>query len=109
MKSQMADRTSAELFGEIFKLLAELDPHDKQERAKKFWEQSRSYDFHPYQMDADYSLLRLGLARRNGVDVVYFDDEDFNHDNECVGRGVAGDYCEVGNNCGRMECPECQQ
>jgi hypothetical protein len=23
-------------------------------------------------------------------------------------RGVAGDYCEVGNNCGRAGCPECQ-
>jgi hypothetical protein len=24
-------------------------------------------------------------------------------------RGVAGDRCEVGNNCGRAGCPECQQ
>lgn len=23
-------------------------------------------------------------------------------------RGEAGDYCEVGNNCGRLGCPECQ-
>jgi hypothetical protein len=25
------------------------------------------------------------------------------------GRGVAGDRCEVGNECGRAGCPECQQ
>jgi hypothetical protein len=24
-------------------------------------------------------------------------------------RGVAGDRCESGNNCGRVGCPECQQ
>lgn len=24
-------------------------------------------------------------------------------------RGVGGDRCEVGNNCGRLGCPECQQ
>ena len=24
-------------------------------------------------------------------------------------RGVAGDRCEGGNNCGRLGCPECQQ
>ncbi len=24
-------------------------------------------------------------------------------------RGVAGDYCESGNECGRVGCPECQQ
>lgn len=24
-------------------------------------------------------------------------------------RGVAGDRCEVGNECGRAGCPECQQ
>ena len=25
------------------------------------------------------------------------------------GRGVLGDYCEIGNQCGRLGCPECQQ
>lgn len=27
----------------------------------------------------------------------------------CRDRGVAGDRCEVGNECGRIGCPECQQ
>jgi hypothetical protein len=37
---------------------------------------------------------------------LYGFDPSFGLDDE---RGVAGDRCEVGNECGRLGCPECQQ
>lgn len=59
----MADRTSAEIFGSIFELLAE-DPTDHHKNlARKFWRMSDRYDFHPCQMECDEALETLGLAR----------------------------------------------
>jgi hypothetical protein len=63
----MADRTSAELFGEIFKLLAGDGPLDRTALARHFWEKSQGYDFCHYQMYCTEALMRLGLARR-GID-----------------------------------------
>lgn len=70
----MADRTAAELFGTLFELIDEhvLEPR-RTELALKFWRQQRQYDFSPYQMEIDGTLLRLGLARR-GVDPDYPND-----------------------------------
>lgn len=62
----MSDRTSAALFGEFFKVLAGDEPIDRAALAKRIWEQSRGYDFSPYQMNADDALIKLGLARKCG-------------------------------------------
>lgn len=58
----MADRSSAELFWEIFEYLAAKEPLDR-DAAKKFWKLTGNYDFPPYQIGADGALLKLGLAR----------------------------------------------
>ena len=53
----MADRTSAEIFGRIFNLLA-TDPSDQnQQLARQIMQISREYDFSPYQMYADEACL----------------------------------------------------
>lgn len=69
----MADRTSAGIFGDIFKELAKDEPIDRVAFAKKVWEWSQGYDFSEYQMDCDDALLKLGLARR-GIDPRYPND-----------------------------------
>lgn len=59
----MADRTSAEIFGRIFGLLA-ADPTAENKRlARQIFEISKDYDFTPNQMYADEASLILGLAR----------------------------------------------
>ena len=69
----MADRTSAALLGQIFKLLAE-NPTDEHKRiAQKIWGFSDYYDFSPYQMDADEACYKLGIARR-GIHPEYPED-----------------------------------
>lgn len=62
----MSDRTSAHLFGRVFKLIAEyVPPGDARDRlAREFWRETQGYDFSDYQMDADDALFALGLARR---------------------------------------------
>lgn len=61
----MADRTAAELFGTIFKLLDEeiSDPAKRRALAARFWDMQRDYDFSPYQMYVDVALKNLELAR----------------------------------------------
>lgn len=59
----MADRTSAEIFGNLFKRLAE-NPRDLKDLAAAFWGMAQSYDFSNDQMDANAALIKLGLARR---------------------------------------------
>lgn len=67
----MADRTSAALFAEIFKLLAaDAPPTDPKALARRFWGMRRGLDFSPYQMYCDEALIKLGLARL-GVDPEY--------------------------------------
>ena len=65
----MADRTSADLFGEVFGILAEHVPAgpERDATALRLWTAQDDYDFSPNQMDADNALMELGLARR-GVD-----------------------------------------
>lgn len=68
----MADRNSAYLFAEIFRLIDEeiSQPEQRARLADKFWEMSRNYDFDDCQMVSDEALTRLGLASI-GVDPDY--------------------------------------
>jgi len=59
----MSDYTSAQLFGNIFRRLAQNPTDEHKEIAKDFFEQSMKYDFCHYQMHADGALISLGLAR----------------------------------------------
>lgn len=57
----MADRTSADVFGVIFALLA--SGKGKAQIAKALWKESFRFDFSPEQMGVDRALKKLGLAR----------------------------------------------
>lgn len=75
----MADRTSAEIFGTIFRMLAE-DPTDQhKEWAARLCEEMEQYDFNAYQMDADEALETLGVVEltdlRDDDDEVLLDEE----------------------------------
>lgn len=48
----------------------------------------------------EIGLMLIEIMRGRTKDTVIDKDE--------LGRGVAGDRCEVGNECGRLGCPECQ-
>lgn len=68
----MADRTSAEIFGKMFRHLAK-DPSDKNKAfAAEMTEWMAEYDFNAYQMDADEALRTLGVAHLTDLD----DDDD---------------------------------
>jgi len=71
----VSDRTSASLFAEIFKVIAEHVPPGGERDAlgSRMWALTQDYDFSSYQMYADASLLALGLAR-HGVDPDWPDD-----------------------------------
>jgi len=69
----MADRTSAELFGILFEVLAQNPNEDNKALAKQFFELSDGYDFSYDQMYADEALITLGLAKR-GVDPAWPDE-----------------------------------
>ena len=60
----MADRTSAELFGILFEVLAEEPTEENKALAKTFFNLSEKYDFTSSQMVADEALITLGLAER---------------------------------------------
>lgn len=60
----MADRTSAELFGTFFELLAKNPTEEHRQMALEVYRKSRNYDFMDYQMDCDDALVTLGLARK---------------------------------------------
>lgn len=65
----MADRTSAEIFSNVFELIVKYVPDspERDEMALLFWNLSRGYDFSDNQMDCDEALRELGLARY-GID-----------------------------------------
>lgn len=70
----MSDRSSAELFGEIFNLIVGYVPKAEQPKvAGEFWKMSRGYDFSDYQMGCDDQLIELGLAHK-AVDPDYPED-----------------------------------
>lgn len=74
----MADRSSAEIFGTLFRLLASDEPIDRDKLAAFLWAQTQKYDFCPYQMYCDDALRKFDLLRTNkeGQDV-YFGDDGF--------------------------------
>ena len=62
----MSDRTSAEIFGEVFRILADhVELPGAKEAALKLWymKQDNGYDFSNYQMESDGALRELGLLR----------------------------------------------
>lgn len=60
----MADRTSAELFGILFDVLAQNPDEGNKALAKQFFELSDKYDFSKGQLCANEALITLGLAER---------------------------------------------
>lgn len=64
----MSDRTSAEIFSEMFTILDEslatAPGRIVVELARRIWEMSWDYDFAHEQLCCDEALVRLGLARR---------------------------------------------
>jgi len=78
----MADRTSAHLFGTIFRLLAKNPSEENKTIAKEIFPLTNNYDFSNYQMDADDALIALDLAHigtNEGDDeeretIIYHDD-----------------------------------
>ena len=69
----MADRTSAEVFGRVFQILAKNPTDENKEIAKELFSYTNEYDFSHYQMYADESLIALGLAKL-GIDPRYPED-----------------------------------
>lgn len=69
----MANRTSAEIFGILFKMLAENPTPEHEKMAMRVCKMSRNYDFTSSQMWADDACLALGVARR-GIDPDYPDE-----------------------------------
>lgn len=60
----MADRTSAEVFGIIFEMLAENPTKENKALAKRIYQLTRNYDFNAYQMDVDEAGIILELAEK---------------------------------------------
>ena len=77
----MADRTSAELFSDIFQLLANDEPVDRKAMARELYKTAQAFDFSWYQMYCDEALIKLGLAREgdDGVEYLY---EDYDETDE---------------------------
>jgi hypothetical protein len=59
----MADRTSAEIFGDLFEQLAKIDDDTARVIARWAMGRTQHYDFTTDQMGADDALLKLGLAK----------------------------------------------
>ena len=77
----MSDRRSAELFGEIFRLIRKHVPKDERKViAERYWLKSADFDFHPSDMQCDAVLKKLGLAEekisKTGEDVTIYRDYD---------------------------------
>lgn len=69
----MADRTSARIFGSMFKILAENPSEDHKEVARVLHRLAQDCDFTYEQMDADEACIALGIAYR-GIDPRYPED-----------------------------------
>lgn len=66
----MSDRTSAEIFGDIFSILSENIDDRNKELAKRIFTLIHRYDFDPLQMGAEDECIELGIARW-GIDPEY--------------------------------------
>lgn len=85
----MADRTAANIFANIFCILADhADPKVKQtcevsvrELAIKFWKlyETGRYDFSPEQMECYGELEKLGLARIANIDDECREENDYEY------------------------------
>lgn len=60
----MADRESARVFGDIFRLLAKTPDERNKELAARILKLTDRFDFSQYQMEADGELEDLGLLKR---------------------------------------------
>ena len=74
----MADRTSAQLFSDIFIMLSNF--HDlPQERIREIAEQVyrmvNAYDFNDCQMGCDVALIKLGLATKDKEGIIHYRDD----------------------------------
>lgn len=63
----MSDRSSAEIFGVMFELLAKNPTEENKKMAKKMWSYTFAYDFNFCQMGVEEALFALGLAKK-GID-----------------------------------------
>lgn len=78
----MADYNSADIFGNVFKILAE-NPEKNKDIAKRIYSLITEYDFHQDDMNAFESLEKLGLAHKYehpkyGIMNAYNDPKDDN-------------------------------
>lgn len=78
----MADRSSAEIFGDVFHYLSKQSNEPATKKFAKFmWERKDHYDFSTYQMECDNALVKLGLAKRgqdaDGYETVLYKGEDY--------------------------------
>ena len=83
----MADRTSAEIFGNLFDYLANKPLTDEVKKdAEVFWGWQRGYDFTPDQMGADESLAKLGLTSEcpKCTWTLYKGMEDYHEEDDCL-------------------------
>jgi hypothetical protein len=64
----MADRTSAEVFGNIFRLLAKKPTKDHKQLAQEIYDMTWHYDFNEYQMGLDDELDKLEVQNREEQD-----------------------------------------
>lgn len=70
----MADRTGAEIFGELFTWAASREPAPERDAlARKLWVMHERYDFCPEEMECGEEMGALGLARW-GINVGYEED-----------------------------------
>lgn len=68
----MADRTSAEIFGDMFSYLAETKNLSKEQMVQAMWDRSQGYDFTSDQMGVDDALVKLGLAVECGCGYIVY-------------------------------------
>jgi hypothetical protein len=67
----MSDRSGAELFAMIFKMLAEEPTKEHKAFARKIWARRGGFDFDDYQMYCDEALIKLGLAVKIDDEIKY--------------------------------------
>lgn len=60
----MADRTSVQVFREMFTMLAENPSDEHKAMARRVWVLAQRHDFTWPQMEADDALIALDLASR---------------------------------------------
>lgn len=58
----MADRSAARILGKVFQILAK-QPEINRDVAHELFDAMEDYDFSVSQMEANHSLMALGLAR----------------------------------------------